>query len=326
MLNQSKTGLQIFENFRINFQLPKWQQRAEKNVEVGGWVGASDAGTLATLSFMNEVNTPSPVNNPSVGITIGSSVVISPARGITSGSDAEDNKPSLFMRIFGRNRLKKEVEQQIAMEAMSPNFEVIESNTEVTITVEEFFSSIKNSTEEIVLVKERIDSYVAVLDHLKKTGQVALYERTKREVECHRAETQLYAIGMTKMITEANVVKFAAESDRKLKLDYISNFVRSIPEKVVNQKMKADENLIFDNYVIMHYDPDDKGTGLTEAEKIKKKDPILFGMIAGRRNLYYVGDWIDEYCDLTFDKLIDKLGKDVVNANDISAKISIIND
>lgn len=37
----------------------------------------------------------------------------------------------------------------------------------------------------------------------------------------------------------------------------------------------------------------------------KRKDPILFGVIAGSNKLYFIGDWIDEYCDLRFDDVVN---------------------
>lgn len=43
------------------------------------------------------------------------------------------------------------------------------------------------------------------------------------------------------------------------------------------------------------------------AEK-KDKDPILFGTFQDRKQkvcvdrFYYLGDWVDEYCDLTLDQ------------------------
>jgi hypothetical protein len=46
---------------------------------------------------------------------------------------------------------------------------------------------------------------------------------------------------------------------------------------------------------------------MTKAEVEKAKDPILFGVLKGTRNLYFIGDWIDEYCDLTLDKFLSTL-------------------
>ena len=44
----------------------------------------------------------------------------------------------------------------------------------------------------------------------------------------------------------------------------------------------------------------------------KEKDPIVFGIFTDKENiftldrLYYVADWVDEYCDLTLDKLVEE--------------------
>ena len=53
-----------------------------------------------------------------------------------------------------------------------------------------------------------------------------------------------------------------------------------------------------------------KGTVYKETayEEAKRRDPIIFGVIAGSKKLYYVADWIDEYCDLTLDAFVDALG------------------
>lgn len=63
---------------------------------------------------------------------------------------------------------------------------------------------------------------------------------------------------------------------------------------------------------MLHYDPEKKSYLETQAEKAAKRDPILFGVMKGRRILYYVGDWIDEVCDLTLDQIADLLGSHVV--------------
>ena len=65
---------------------------------------------------------------------------------------------------------------------------------------------------------------------------------------------------------------------------------------------------VFDNYVILYYDPEGIVYKETAHEEAKRRDPIIFGVIAGSKKLYYVADWIDEYCDLTLDAFVDTLG------------------
>lgn len=46
----------------------------------------------------------------------------------------------------------------------------------------------------------------------------------------------------------------------------------------------------------------------TNKEKIREKDPILFGRFSFTPNTYYyITDWVDKYCDLTLVKLVDTL-------------------
>jgi len=86
-----------------------------------------------------------------------------------------------------------------------------------------------------------------------------------------------------------------------------------LPEDVVRRKIECDERLIFDNYVVLHYDPEKKSWAETEAEKEARKDPILFGVLQGSRKLYFVGDWVDDYCDLTLDQVADLIGADAIS-------------
>ena len=50
-------------------------------------------------------------------------------------------------------------------------------------------------------------------------------------------------------------------------------------------------------------------------EMKKRKDPILFGVIAGSNKLYFIGDWIDEYCDLRFDDVVKQCTDDFLSEN-----------
>jgi hypothetical protein len=40
------------------------------------------------------------------------------------------------------------------------------------------------------------------------------------------------------------------------------------------------------------------------------KDPVLFGIIKETNKLYFIADWDDEFCNLSFEELADAIGKD----------------
>ena len=73
----------------------------------------------------------------------------------------------------------------------------------------------------------------------------------------------------------------------------------------------------------MHYDPAGKSSAKTKKEIEEEKDPILFGVFKESRRLYYIGDWIDEYCNLTMNEVAKLLGKKSVYANDIGENIEL---
>ena len=146
----------------------------------------------------------------------------------------------------------------------------------------------------------------------KRSGQTALVEKLQGGLDAFRGESQLVAVGLTRYVEEQDLVRFYKQSDRGLRLDWVRNFTRIIPDAVLETKLRCDELKVFDNYVVLHYDPEAKSFAETEAERAKRRDPILFGVIRGSTALYFVGDWIDELCDLTLHQIADARGAGAV--------------
>ena len=196
------------------------------------------------------------------------------------------------------------------------NFDEKEKNISFK-QLKEFFDSIKSSVNTIEQkdVEEVLEKYFYVLKNAEKNNQVAFVEKIKDFAELLKYELILSQSKFNKFLTEEDVAKFynIASSHEKYKthlcLTYVKNFIKIIPTEVSELKNEADTLKVFDNYVIMHYDYDGSAVEDTKQEKEKKKDPILFGLIRNSRKLYYIGDWVDDYCDLTLDVIIKKLGK-----------------
>ena len=264
--------LNIFENFRTDRQLLKFMRPKAKSA-MGESEDDSDVGTDESFSF----------NNGTILIRSESPVVSVPSSA----------PKSWVSRLWARVRRKK-----------TPTIEM---------TVAEFFRSVKNTTSQLEVVDERAAGYEKAMMDAVWMGQTALKEQLQKGLLATRSEAQLVAMGLGKYIEESAVVAFAKKSSKAIRLDWIANFVRLIPDNIRELKRSADALDIFDNYVVMHHDPTGKSWSETEAErKERERDPILFGVIEGRRRLYYVGDWADEFCDLTLDHVADTLGKDVI--------------
>lgn len=158
---------------------------------------------------------------------------------------------------------------------------------------------------------DRVNSYLSLIHKANDLHQEAQVEILLTKLVIHIYESVLAVSGFNHYITFKDLISLQLNCKKQLNLDYIRNFTRVIPDEVYEKKIIADNLLVFDNYVILHYDPEGKSFSLTdEEEKIIKKDPILFGVINGSEKLYYIADWIDDYCDLTLDQVIEKLGED----------------
>lgn len=162
----------------------------------------------------------------------------------------------------------------------------------------------------------RISEYINCIGIAETTGQIALKEQLFGQMVINKYESILYANGYDKLITEDVMVKLTKKAPKALSLTYISNYTRTIPLDIIKKKMILDDLEIFDNYVVLHYDPNGKSYAQTVEERKKEvdkaKDPILFGVIAGSNKLYYVGDWEDEYCNLRLENVVDIVGQEEV--------------
>ena len=190
------------------------------------------------------------------------------------------------------------------------------TNKDFEFDVVKFFELVKlTSKESKETYRDRVASYLKAIHNAKAIGQTALLENLVKELIANKFESELYAHGNYYAISEEQLINFSKKVTTKdVCLTYIKNFTRPIPEDVVEKLVEANKLEVFDNYVIMHYDPKKKAVKPTEKEiakeTIKKRDPILFGVISGSRKLYYIADWIDEYCDLTLEKFVETLDID----------------
>jgi hypothetical protein len=180
------------------------------------------------------------------------------------------------------------------------------TRTPKPISVKYVFEQVLSNPEELAIFNERTAALQALADNAKAAGQKSLLAQMQAEREVRQFENALFAHGQKRYLSEAQLLKFVRGCEKGLCLDWISNFVRPIPPSVVEAKIKCDELGLFDNYVVLHYDPENRGT--TKADREKAKDPVLFGVMRGSRKLYFIGDWVDEYCDLTFQQIVDQLG------------------
>jgi len=98
-------------------------------------------------------------------------------------------------------------------------------------------------------------------------------------------------------------------ADDVVKIIDIQSYEREIPDEIV--EIIELVGGMFDQLYIVFTDYTGDVERQVEEER-RSKDPILFGVFQNRSTrsvidrFYYLGDWVDEYCDLTLDKLVNE--------------------
>ena len=280
--------LAIFDNFRVDRGLPKYGE-------------ISNQAVITTSIIVNS----SAMTNNNVGW--GDTATSVPSQffmGVpTNGNYTQIEKKSFFNKFKFNLKRKPKIKY---------------------ISIFDFFKGIESNLSKLENIEELTTYYENALAKAKKFGQKALEDRIIDLIDVVKNEINLTDF---KFVTEKQIMELydKTETSKNLKLTWVENFGRIIPDAILKAKEIADEKKIFDNYVILHYDPENNGEALTKKEIEKKKDPILFGVFRKSRKLYYIADWKDEYCDLTLDEMFNTLGDTVGEINNESVKTFIDN-
>lgn len=164
-------------------------------------------------------------------------------------------------------------------------------------------------------VNARLKRLEKAFNRAVENGQISLGEKMMKEIAREARESAMYAKGIKHFIEHEDLRKYK----NKIRGGHISDtkfehFTRVIPDEVLAKKKKVED--LFDGYVIYHYWNEEaaakaeKKERMTPEEKARMRDPVLFGVIAESSRLYFIAEWDDEFCDLSFEELIDVVGKD----------------
>lgn len=201
------------------------------------------------------------------------------------------------------------------------------------MSVSDYFNYVKGMKEDTDSeeVKRTADVCMSLLKKFEILGQKEAAKKAKNAFDVLKRDLELYEKGITKYVHIDNVTKYLKEiSGHSVKLIELENFPREIPDSVMNKWLEVRD--CFDGAYVVFTDYTEKtektdtaaaaaGKTSTTAEVAKKrkdKDPILFGIlkvdksISSLKNntyekMYFVADWVDDYCDLTFDKMIEAM-------------------
>jgi hypothetical protein len=159
--------------------------------------------------------------------------------------------------------------------------------------------------KEILNIKKR-ETYLTRQDQLLRRLDFT-YQVVLKEIDL------IQKWGITKAISYENLKTGINNIEGKaIKIVELRNYIRDIPKEVINLIHKLKEAKVFDEYYIVFTDYTTETSKVVEKER-QKKDPILFGAFLDDKikgnlgiheRLYFLADWEDEYCNLTYDKLL----------------------
>lgn len=190
---------------------------------------------------------------------------------------------------------------------------------------DQIFKELKETRTHVT--DEELEEYKKNLEILAaefiQTGQYRSLEKLAFLIECVDKEKEVLKVGVDEYIFRDDIDEFLQRRNVKessIKLISLSDYPRQIPADI-QIKIKKTKH-IFDKMYVLFTDYTSTVTRNYQREqhiKAKDKDPILFGVFETARKdksgsfiesrmlndrFYVIGDWVDEYCDLTLDKFV----------------------
>lgn len=185
-----------------------------------------------------------------------------------------------------------------------------EKNKNENITPSQYFDYLKNAKNEITVdaLKDSFSVFVGLAEKYNKIGQKESLKKLCFLADVLKKEEKLIELGINTFVYKDVIEDYIENvADKAVKIVELSRYMREIPDELVGTIEKTSE--IFDEFYVLFTDYTGKEERKVEKER-RDKDPILFGVFKNNTvvadRFYFLGDWIDEYCDLTLDKMISQ--------------------
>lgn len=181
---------------------------------------------------------------------------------------------------------------------------------ELTYTPEQYFQFIKDKKQTITdeALQQIYDNCLELLNKYRITGQTKGMRKLLFHLECIEKERKLVALGVDTFIYRDDIEEYIDHIAKDVvKIIELENYEREIPDEIVH--VVESVTGIFDKLYVLFTDYTGKVERQVEKER-RSTDPILFGTFQNETSrtvvdrFYYLGDWEDEFCDLTLDKMV----------------------
>lgn len=162
---------------------------------------------------------------------------------------------------------------------------------------------------------------IYLAERYNKTGQIKGLRKLKFHIESIVKERQILNAGINKFVYRSDIEEYIQDvADKQVVILDLKSYERNLPDEIIEALEKVKD--LFDEFYVVCTDYTGEIARRVQEER-REKDPILFGAFLDREKnainerFYYIGDWVDDYCDLTLDKMVAEMkedtGKDIVN-------------
>lgn len=181
-----------------------------------------------------------------------------------------------------------------------------------------YFTYVKSKLQknELRELKTRLGRLQTLTKDAFDIGQKGLFEEYAKSLVMAVRESEAVVCGFDRFVERKDIEKFqsiAKETNAYKSPVYfktLEEFPRSVPSQVKTKIQSVKQKGIFDSLHVLYLDYTHEEVK-TNKEKIREKDPVLFGQFSYDKNkFFYITDWTDEYCDLTLKEFVSKLRTD----------------
>ena len=194
------------------------------------------------------------------------------------------------------------------MENTNEKTTVQEQLAELTPT--QYFEMLKGMKKDVTEddIENVLNNCLELMKKPRITGQKKMAQKIYEQSQILMRELAAVKAGFDTYVLRVDILHYIKNITKKtVKIIELENFERDIPDDVIDKLVEAQP--LFDEFFIVFTDYTGEAERTVEKEK-RDKDPILFGTIhhpgkdkVPTNRLYYIADWVDEYCDLTLEEL-----------------------
>lgn len=194
------------------------------------------------------------------------------------------------------------------------------------LTPQEYFDFLKEKKQSITdkELNQIYDNCLTLLNKYKITGQIKGMKKLIFHLETIEKEMDIVKLGVDTFIYRDDIEEYIDNiANDTVKIIELENYEREIPDEIIDVIKTVKDK--FDQLYVLFTDYTGKVERQVQKER-REKDPILFGTFQDKNSktiidrFYFLGDWIDEYCDLTLDKMVNEFKE--VKHKDITRNIS----